>query len=127
MNRGFVGGLMASLAVVAGCTVAGGGPDQSALNARLPTGVTLLESDQERCAGDVQIEESSSGTGLVLQRGQNATFRVRVDDDEEADVEWTCIGQASSDSEEIDCPTSTSHLRVTRAGSGDDLLLECYG
>ena len=113
-------------ATLASCML---GVSESARNARLPIGVTLLDSDQEQCAGAVQLEESISDrelrTGLVLERGENATFAIEGDDEEE--IEWTCVGESSSDSEAVDCPDETSHVRVTRAGTGDELLLECYG
>lgn len=100
-------------------------------NARLPTGVTLLESDRGQCAGAVAIDESSLGNAqrsdLVLQRGQNATFRVDASDQDDLEVEWTCVGAADADRDSVDCPDDTSHVRVTRDATGNAFLLECYG
>jgi hypothetical protein len=98
---------------------------------RLPTGVTLLESDRSECEGSVAIDESwianARRADLVVQRGGNATFEIDVDEDEETEIEWTCVGAADTELNSVECPELTSHLRVTRAASGDDVLLECYG
>ena len=124
--------LLAPLAIVAGCTVANSGLDESSRDARLPTGVTLLESDREECEGVVELREGSvrtndrartnDRTGLLVRQGQNATFEV---DDEH--IELTCVGESSTNSETIDCPTDTSHVRISRSTQGDDFVLECYG
>ena len=54
--------------------------DDDARSARLPTGVTLLESDRNECAGSVAIDESAVASAqrsdLVIQRGQNAMFEI---------------------------------------------------
>ena len=72
--------------------------DEDASAARLPTGVTLLESDRDECEGAVAIDEraiaSSRREDLVIQRGQNATFEVDFDDDEDVEIDWTCVGAA---------------------------------
>src|SRR5918994_7414491 len=65
-------------------------------SARLPTGVTLLESDRSECEGSVAIDESVVASArradLVIQRGANATFEIDADDDEDVEIEWTCVG-----------------------------------
>lgn len=105
--------------------------DGDARTARLPTGVTLLESDRNECDGAVAIDETSIGNArrsdLVIQRGQNATFEVDVDDEDDVEIEWTCVGAADTDRDSADCPDDTSHVRITRASTGDEFLLECYG
>ena len=120
--------LFTPMALLAGCTTLSSSVGPSAMNARLPTGVTLLDSDQNECGGIVQVEDESRSPDaeLVIRRGQNATFD--FDDEEEDDIEWSCIGEsARSDSDEIDCPTGTSHVRITRPSEGEEFLLECYG
>jgi hypothetical protein len=105
--------------------------DEDARSARLPTGVTLLDSDRNECEGAVAIDERSIGNArrsdLVIQRGQNATFEVDADDDDDVEIDWTCVGAANADQETADCPDQTSHIRITRASTGDEFLLECYG
>jgi hypothetical protein len=123
--------LVAALAVVgAGCATTTTS-DDDARAARLPTGVTLLDSDRNECAGAVTIDETSVANArrsdLVIQRGQNATFEVDVDRDEDVEIEWTCVGASDTDRDTVECPEETSHVRITRASTGNDFLLECYG
>jgi hypothetical protein len=119
-----------ALAVVAGCATYGTGAT-SARYARLPTGVTLLDTDTRRCAGSVQVREEQGGEirdrELLLQPGENATFTVDVREGDR--LEWSCIGDTRSVSNRVDCPYSTSHVRILRRaeGEGADLTLECYG
>jgi hypothetical protein len=119
---------LAAVAVLAsGCV----SPSQTtdARTARLPTGVTLLDSNREDCAGPVAIDDSviaGAREDLVVQRGENATFQVDTDDDEDVEIRWTCVGNVTADREAVRCPDETSHVRVTRA-TGNDFLLECYG
>ena len=105
--------------------------DEDARAARLPTGVTLLESDRNECEGAVAIDESGLANArrsdLVIQAGENATFEVEADDEDDVEIEWTCVGAADADSESVECPDSTSYVRITRASTGDEFLLECYG
>ena len=105
--------------------------DEDARTARLPTGVTLLESDRNECEGSVAIDENSVESArradLVIQRGQNATFEVDGDADEDVEIDWTCVGAANAERETVECPEDTSHVRITRASTGDEFLLECYG
>jgi len=114
--------------LAAGCATVS--TDDDARNARLPTGVTLLESDRNDCAGAIAIDErvvaNAGRADLVVQRGQNATFEIDADDDD-VEIEWTCVGSADTDRNSVECPEETSHVRVTRATTGDEFLLECYG
>ena len=113
----------------AGCAVTT--TDEDARSARLPTGVTLLESDRNECAGTVTRDEraltSARRADLTIQRGQNATFEVDADEDEDVEIEWTCVGAADTDRNTAECPEETSHVRITRASTGNEFLLECYG
>jgi hypothetical protein len=128
MRNGISYIVVAALAAAAGCTTvdSGGG---TARYARLPTGLTLLDTDTGRCTGSVQVREEENGrtreSELVLQPGENATFAVDVADGDE--LEWSCVGDARSVSSEVDCPDATSHVRITRRAEGADLALECYG
>jgi hypothetical protein len=105
--------------------------NEDARTARLPTGVTLLESNREQCAGSVAIDETSIANArrsdLVISRGQNAVFAVDEDADDDIEVDWTCVGAVDADRETIECPDDTSHVRITRGSTGDEFLLECYG
>jgi hypothetical protein len=118
------------LVTAAGCTsLDSGGRTDSARYARLPTGLTLLDTENGRCAGSVQIREERDGRTreqeLLLKPGENATFAIDVSDGDE--LEWSCIGAARSESEDVDCPDATSHVRIMRRAEGDALSLECYG
>jgi hypothetical protein len=121
--------VLAILTAAAGCTTVGSGGGQSPRYARLPTGLTLLDTDSARCAGSVQVREEQAGrtheSELVLKPGENATFTVDVADGDE--LEWSCVGEERSVSSEVDCPDATSHVRITRRAEGADLALECYG
>jgi len=96
-----------------------------------PRSVTLLDSDRGQCAGSVAIDESSIAraqtSALVIQRGQNATFPVDADVDDDVEVDWTCLGSTSAIEHSADCPDDTSHVRITRELTGSEFLLECYG
>ncbi len=100
-------------------------------SARLPTGITLLESDRNECDGSVAIDEtfvaSARRADLVVQRGANATFEIDADNDEDVEIEWTCVGASDTERNSAECPEETSHVRITRSATGDDFLLECYG
>jgi hypothetical protein len=116
-------------ALGAGCAVTTT-TDDDARAARLPTGVTLLESDRNECEGAVTIDEGSIANArrsdLVIQPGQNATFEVD-DDEDEREIEWVCVGTSDTDRDAVNCPDETSHVRITRATTGDEFLLECFG
>ncbi|HEX7236268.1 MAG TPA: hypothetical protein VF405_04845 [Gammaproteobacteria bacterium] len=122
--------LTAFAALAAGCATDSRTSQSDARNARLPTGVTLLDSNRDDCAGTVAIDDSvvagARREDLVIQRGENATFEVRADDDDDVAIKWTCVGTANTERETVNCPDQTSWVRVTRA-AGNDFLLECYG
>ncbi len=115
----------------AGCATTGTNEDPRA--ARLPTGVTLLESDRNQCEGSVAIDERAAASArrsdLVIQRGQNAVIEIDEDfaDNDDVEIGWTCVGSADTDRNTAECPEETSHVRITRDATGDDFLLECYG
>jgi hypothetical protein len=118
----------ATLAVLAGCATSGTNVANSRY-ARLPTGVTLLDTDSGRCSGSVQVREEQGGRihdeELVLRPGENATFNVDIRDGDR--LEWICIGGTRSATNRVDCPDATSHVRISRRAEGADLTLECYG
>jgi hypothetical protein len=120
--------LSAFAVLAAGCATTTTTDDDRA--ARLPTGVTLLESDRSECEGSVAIDESVVASArradLVIQRGANATFEIDADD-EDVEIEWTCVGANDTERNTAECPEETSHVRITRAATGDELVLECYG
>lgn len=97
---------------------------------RLPTGAVLLESDRSSCAGAVALEDDfirgSGRADLVIQRGGNATFELDADDDDEVEIDWTCVGAAETERDTVECPEDTSFLRITRSNE-DEFLFECYG
>ena len=116
---------LASVMLVSGCAVSRSGSEVD--DARLPTGVTLLESERDECRGVIEIDQDSvrgRSEGLVVRQGQNATFEIGDDDEE---IEWTCIGESSSERETMECPDDSTHVRITRGSTGDDFVVECYG
>jgi hypothetical protein len=121
--------VLAALTAGAGCATSNPGGGETSRYSRLPTGVTLLDTDAGRCAGSVQVREEQSGrtreSELLLEPGENATFEVDVDDGDELD--WSCIGDSRSVSARVDCPDDTSHVRITRRAEGSEIALECYG
>jgi hypothetical protein len=124
---------LAACAVLAAGCVTTSQNEQDARSARLPTGVTLLDSNREVCAGPVAIDDgviAGAREDLVVQRGENAAFRIDTDDedgeDENVEIRWTCVGDVTVERDAVGCPDETSHVRVTRA-TGNDFLLECYG
>jgi hypothetical protein len=120
MQRFLICGL--SLLTIAGCATSSTGTDPT--GARLPTGVTLLESDRDSCSGVVHVDESSvsSAREVVVRPGQNASFKVDTDE-----IEWTCIGEADADAERLQCPDRTTYVRISRPAAGQEFLVECYG
>jgi hypothetical protein len=128
-KRAFFPAFLVPFALVSGCALIGAEVDEDATYAQLPTGVTLLDSEQDECDGIVQVAERTAlrrgSDDLVIRRGQNATFEVDLEDD---DVSWSCIGESGTDErDEVDCPDATSHVRITREAEGDNFVLECYG
>jgi hypothetical protein len=108
------------VATLVGCA-ASGPADRT--GARLPEGVTLLDSEQESCDGALRVQDGESGSrDIVVRAGQNASFRVSQER-----IALTCVGENSTDEDTVDCPRDTSHVRITRPAAGDDFLLECYG
>lgn len=123
-------GLLLSATLLAGCTVTTPGLGDEAGNRSLPSGLRLLDSDEAECDGSVQIAEETiedEGEGLddsfLVDSGENATFE--LEDDEE--IEWACVDDESSEVESMRCPPGATHIRITRATAGGELLFECYG
>jgi hypothetical protein len=125
-------GLALWMALIAGCATTNPGLGDEAGNATLPSGVTLLDSDDGECEGAVQVSEhgiDGEGEGLddefYVEAGENATFELDGDDEE---IEWACVSDDGDfDEESMDCPSGATHVRITRASTGDELLVECYG
>ena len=114
--------LSVSMTIASGCTLMAESGDDTQ-SASLPTGVTLLESDNNECAGAVAIDEDS----IAGSRGENAVFEIEVAEGDAVDIDWICVGVADADEETVECPDDTSHIRITRALTEDEFLLECYG
>jgi len=130
-TRSQILGCFAVFAVFTGGCVISPTSGDDARNARLPIGVTLLDTDRGICAGPVAIDESSirstQRSDLVIQRGENATFQVDPYGDDDVDIEWTCVGSTSTVEAGTECPYDTSHVRITRELTGNEFLVECYG
>lgn len=123
--------ILFSLALFAGCEGTMPGLGESAGNASLPSGLRLLESDESECDGTLQVSEGGISDSdafeaeMFVEPGQNATFEFEDGND---NVRWACVGgDASPEVETMNCPDDTSHVRITRASSGGELLFECYG
>lgn len=124
-------GLSLSVAFLAGCAATTAGLGEEAGNRSLPSGLTLLDSDEGDCDGAVQVGEEmieDEGDGLdnsfLVEAGQNATFELESGHES---IEWACIDDDSSEVESMECPRDASHVRITRATDGGELLFECYG
>lgn len=124
-------GLLVPLYLLAACAATTPGLGDEAGSTALPSGLTLLDSDESRCDGTVQvasemIEDGDRGLRdqYFVEPGENATFALAERYDE---VEWACVGQGSPDVDSMRCPRGTSHVRITRATTGGEMLFECYG
>jgi len=124
-------GALLSVLLIAGCVTTTPGLGDESGNAILPSGMTLLDSDEAECDGTVQVAEEmieDEGEGLqgefFVEAGENATFEL---EEEYESIEWACVGEDSQDTESTRCPREATHVRITRASSGDELIFECYG
>jgi hypothetical protein len=124
-------GILVSLLLLAGCAVTTPGLGDEAGNTSLPSGLTLLDSDEGQCDGTVQLEDEmieDEGEGLqaelFVEPGENATFELEEEYDE---IEWACVGDGSPEVDSMRCPRGATHVRITRAAAGGELLFECYG
>ena len=124
-------GFLLSLSLLAGCVVTTPGLGDEAGTTSLPSGLALLDSDEGECEGTVQvgdemIEDDGEGlqSELFVEPGENATFELEEGYDE---IEWACVGGDSPDVDSMRCPEGATHVRITRATAGDELLFECYG
>lgn len=121
--------LPALMTALAGCASFGppSGLGDDAGTTDLPLGLALLDSSDASCDDSVHIGSSSVAGGrlgpeMFVEPGQNASFRIT-----EANVVWACTDDDSSDFNDIACSEAATHLRVTRAVDGGDLLFECFG
>lgn len=123
-------GLLLSLSLLGACASTTSGLGDRAGNTSLPSGLALLDSDKGECDGTVQVgSETIANAGglqdeLFVEPGENATFELEEGYDE---VEWACVGAGSPDVDSMRCPRGSTHVRMTRATTGGELLLECYG
>lgn len=85
----------------------------------LPTGVTLLDSDEGYCDGPIEFD---SDPDVVIEPGETTTLALGDGDD----VEWTCLSDMR-DHDTFDCPDGTSYVRITREEDAEEFALECYG
>ncbi len=107
--------LMALLlpALAAGCIVV----DKRQTD-ELPTGVTLLESNQGVCDGPIEFEGEP---GIVVDEGEDVTIQVA-----DEDIEWRCLS-GTPDRAEVSCPDETGYIRVTRDEDDSEFTVECFG
>lgn len=124
-------GVLVLLYLLAACAATVPGLGDDAGSTTLPSGLTLLDSDESRCDGTVQVASEMIDDGreglrnqYFVEPGENATFELAERYDE---IEWACVGQGSPDVDSMRCPRGTSHVRITRATTGGELLFECYG
>jgi hypothetical protein len=125
-------GLLIVLSLLAGCASTAPGLGSEAGNASLPSGLTLLDSDEAECDGTVQvademIEDDDEGleAEFYVEAGENATFEL---EEESEEIQWACTDDDDSpEIESMRCPEDASHVRITRATDGGELLFECYG
>jgi hypothetical protein len=124
-------GSLLALSLLAGCAATTPGLGHQAGTTSLPSGLTLLDSDDGECDGTVQvggdtIEDDGDGlqAELFVDPGENATFELEEDYEE---IEWACVGGDSPEVASMRCPSGATHVRITRATDGGELLFECYG
>ena len=112
-------------ALLTGCALSGtAGLGEEAGATRLPSGLTLLGSETFECGGTVQVVSGvrARDSELQIAAGQNATYRV-----DNGDIGWACLERGSPASDTVRCSAETTHVRITTAAVGRELLFECYG
>lgn len=96
---------------------------------RLPNGVTLLGADTAPCRDTLMIEPNVGARGDARLRDDEARVRegqfivLEVDD---PNVGWVCLGE-STRSDTMECPSETTHVRISRNVDDDVVLFECFG
>ncbi len=85
----------------------------------LPTGATLLGSDDGSCDGPIEIEGRPD-----VKVGQGKTVTLAVQGDEDKD--WRCLSDSDHHGE-ITCPDGTDYVRIIREEGKEGFRLECYG
>jgi hypothetical protein len=98
--------------LMAGCVV-------TAERDGLPTGVTLLGSEDGYCDGPIEIEADPD---LVVEGGESTTVAV-----EDGEVDWQCLVGDTPDEGEFDCPEGTDYVRISRDEGEAEFRLECFG
>ncbi len=119
--------LFAAGAVLSGCAHNAAGLGEQAGTTRLPTGLTLLDSQKDQCAGNVQIDQGSVAArkpsrDLLVRPGEHGSFKVDSDD-----LKWACIQGNAPNVQTLSCPERTQYVRLTRSEQGGSLLFECFG
>jgi hypothetical protein len=118
----------ALIGLLGGCASMGPvGLGQEAGTTELPLGLALLNSTESDCDDSVHVDSSAVAGGrlgpqVFVEPGENASFRIS-----QTSVVWACTEDDSSDFHQLDCAEGATHLRVTRAVDGGDVLLECFG
>ncbi len=119
--------VLAAGAALAGCAHNAAGLGEQAGTVQLPTGLTLLNSEKDQCAGNVQMDQSSVvapklSANLFVQPGEHGSFKVQDDN-----VKWACIQGNAPNVHTLNCPDKTQYVRLTRSEEGGGLLFECFG
>lgn len=118
-----------AIAALGGCATYTGGLGDETGTVRLPAGSELKDSSDHNCGGTLQIGDASTESpGLrdefFVERGDNATYRL-VDEK----LSWACTTTVDSERYfgNTECPSGSEYARVTRAATGSEFLIECYG
>ncbi|HEX7036326.1 MAG TPA: hypothetical protein VF210_11155 [Pseudomonadales bacterium] len=105
--------LLLPLLALGGCVI------NTAEREGLPTGVTLLETEEGYCDGPIEIDADPD---VMIESGESTT--IALDDGDGLD--WACVGD-SRDYDELDCPEGSAYVRITREEDAEEFSFECYG
>ncbi|HEX6992723.1 MAG TPA: hypothetical protein VF339_01110 [Gammaproteobacteria bacterium] len=111
--------------------VAGCAASAQEVGTRLPNGVTLLGADSAPCADVLMIEPSGGGEDDAPDLRDDDVARVRegqfvVLEVTDPNVGWVCLGDPTR-SDTMECPSETTHVRISRNIDEDVVLFECFG
>lgn len=98
---------------------------------RLPNGVTLLGADSTPCSNALMIEGRAADGDELARLRDDEVARVRegqfvVLEVDDPNVGWVCLGDSTS-SDTMECPSETTHVRISRNIDDDIVLFECFG
>ena len=112
---------MAALVLGAAAVLVGVNTVTFAQDDDLPDRSTLLKSDDTPCDGDLILESDDDDDDDVrrVRRGQDRVFEI-----DNENVSWVCLGENETRSDTMECPSETTHLRITR--DDDVATFECY-